>query len=90
MAQAEPSRIPIEVPRPRHYALVEKGDNLWKISDRHVSWRFGREATYAEVANYWRKVIESNRDSIRSGDPDLIHPGERIALPAIEALSGGR
>jgi nucleoid-associated protein YgaU len=29
-------------------------------------------------------VIEANRDRLRSGDPDLIYPGEEIILPPLE------
>jgi nucleoid-associated protein YgaU len=28
-------------------------------------------------------VIEANRDHLRSGDPDLIYPGESIVLPRL-------
>jgi nucleoid-associated protein YgaU len=40
--------------------------------------------TNREVAEYWRKVIDANRDRLRSGDPNLIYPGEEIILPPLE------
>ncbi len=35
------------------------------------------------MANYWVVVIEANRSRVRSGDPDLIYPGEVIVLPPV-------
>lgn len=59
--------------------VVERGDHLWKISERHVEHR----SPGLRVAPYWLKVIEVNTPSLRSGDPDLIYPGEVIRLPEI-------
>jgi len=36
------------------------------------------------VAEYWAKVVQANRHGLRSGDPDLIYPDERIELPPTE------
>ncbi|HUF14433.1 MAG TPA: hypothetical protein VMQ46_00925 [Acidimicrobiia bacterium] len=58
--------------------VVERGDHLWKISERHL----GPGATAAEVVPYWLEVIDVNTSGLRSGDPDLIYPGEVIELPA--------
>jgi nucleoid-associated protein YgaU len=59
--------------------VVAKGDHLWKISARHL----GDEATDDQIAPYWRDMIEVNTPHLRSGDPDLIYPGEVVELPAI-------
>ncbi len=56
--------------------VVEPGDHFWKISARRLA------DTSAPVGPYWRRVVEHNLDSIRSGDPDLIYPGEVVELPA--------
>ncbi len=56
--------------------VVEPGDHFWKISERRLA------DTTIPVAPYWRHVVEHNRDAIRSGDPDLIYPGEVVELPA--------
>lgn len=61
--------------------VVESGDHLWKISQTHLDRVLGRRARAEEVAPYWVAVIDANRDRIRSGDPDLIYPGEVITLP---------
>ncbi|HET9007031.1 MAG TPA: LysM peptidoglycan-binding domain-containing protein, partial [Actinomycetes bacterium] len=41
--------------------------------------------TTQEVAGYVDLVADSNRDRLRSGDPDLIFPGETIILPPVPA-----
>lgn len=61
--------------------VVEKGDHLWKISARHL----GKEATNDDITPYWREVVDVNTPRLKSGDPDLIFPGEVVELPAIRA-----
>jgi nucleoid-associated protein YgaU len=63
---------------------VERGDHLWKISARHLGDFYQRLPSNHEVSPYWRETIEANRNRLRSGDPDLIYPGEQVALPPIE------
>ncbi|HEU4320288.1 MAG TPA: hypothetical protein VFS66_09420 [Acidimicrobiia bacterium] len=58
---------------------VAKGDHLWKISARHL----GAGSDNGEIAPYWRTVVEVNTPRLRSGDPDLIYPGEVIEMPAV-------
>ncbi|HEV3400170.1 MAG TPA: LysM peptidoglycan-binding domain-containing protein, partial [Actinomycetes bacterium] len=63
---------------------VVRGDNLWSIAKEHLTARGGSgEPTNREVADYWIRVVEENRDRLRSGDPDLIYPGEEITLPPV-------
>jgi len=63
--------------------VVEKGDHLWSISAKHLENRLARHPSDAEIAPYWRQVVEANRDRLRSGDPDLIYPGEDVLLPEV-------
>jgi len=88
VAMAAPTgeaRIPVTMgddaptPIPVDEVVVERGDHLWKISQRHVESR----SPGLGVAPYWMRVIEANTPSLRSGDPDLIYPGEVIQLPEI-------
>ena len=58
--------------------VVQPGDHLWKISARHL----GETADDREIAPYWRSVVEVNAPHLRSGDPDLIYPGEVVEMPA--------
>jgi nucleoid-associated protein YgaU len=73
-------------PEARPYTVVA-GDNLWTIArDRLIEARAGGSGkpTIREVAAYWLQVIDANRHRLRSGDPDLIYPGERIDLPLLD------
>ncbi len=63
---------------------VVRGDNFWTIAENRIRSVQGGGATERQVARYWVKVVDANRSSIRSGDPDLIFPGERVTLPAID------
>jgi hypothetical protein len=62
--------------------VVTEGDHLWGLAERRVSALLGRPAADHEIAPYWRQVISSNPE-IRSGDPDVIYPGEVIVLPPL-------
>lgn len=78
------TRVPITVDGQAEQAtrsetvVVEKGDHLWKISARHL----GDGAGVDEITPYWRVVVEVNTPRLKSGDPDLIFPGEIVQLPA--------
>ena len=62
--------------------VVVPGDNLWIIAERHLEQVTGRsDVSDQRVATYWVVVIEANQ--VRSGDPDLIYPGEVIVLPSV-------
>ena len=52
----------------RSYTVVS-GDSLSKIAKRE----------YGD-AQKWRQIYEANRDQIK--DPDLIHPGQVLTIPA--------
>jgi hypothetical protein len=60
---------------------VRQGDNMWKLAEQRLRELKGEEITDADVAPYWLAVIAANRNRIRSGDPDLIFPGEVLILP---------
>ena len=63
---------------------VVRGDNLWDISARHLAAaQPGIELTDADIATYWVQVIDGNRATIASGNPDWISPGEVVVLPPI-------
>lgn len=61
--------------------LVRPGDHLWSISGEHLAIVLDRAPTPDEHARYWVLVIEASHPVIRSGDPDLIYPGEEVPLP---------
>lgn len=57
------------------------GDHLWGMAETAMTNVLGRAPMDHEVAPYWREVVDVNRDRIRSGNPNLIQPGEVIRLP---------
>jgi len=62
--------------------VVRAGDNLWVIA--HAALAQGdRLVEPAAVSPYWRRVIEANTTRLRSHDPNLIFPGERVVLPPV-------
>lgn len=61
--------------------VVQPGDHMWNLAGNRLAQATGRAPTNSEISPYWRRVVEANRDRIRSGDPDLIFPGEVLILP---------
>jgi hypothetical protein len=72
------------VPNEPTEVVVKSGDHMWSLAKQRLSHFLGREASDTEVAPYWLKVVAMNLTRIRSGDPDLIFPGETLLLPAID------
>jgi nucleoid-associated protein YgaU len=60
---------------------VAPGDSFWSIAEEVVGDALGGPPTDAEIVNYWRRLIETNRAELVSGDPDLILPGQVFTLP---------
>ncbi len=76
--QENPVRLPMTLPLAApQQVTVESGDHLWKISARHLN----KTETGLAIAPYWQRVVELNLPTLRSGDPDLIYPGELVTLP---------
>lgn len=78
--QTDPSRMTAATPPSSKYTVVP-GDSLWIIAVREVEQIAGNDA--ATVSSYWRSVVAANRTTLRSGDPNLIYPGEIVNLPDI-------
>ncbi|MFM7223900.1 MAG: hypothetical protein ACKO1Y_00445 [Actinomycetota bacterium] len=88
--QPEPPRRPAPTrnPAPSESAdpapterTVRPGEHLWGISASVLAERLGRSPTDAEIVPLWRAVIARNVSRLRSGDPSLVFPGERIIVP---------
>lgn len=60
---------------------VVSGDNLWLIAESQVGLAEDGPPTERKVAAYWRALIDSNLANLRSGDSNLIYPGEILSLP---------
>ena len=63
--------------------VVRAGDHMWSVAEERLASVRGRAVSDSETALYWLEVIAVNLSRIRSGDPDLIFPGETLILPAI-------
>jgi hypothetical protein len=57
---------------------VAVGDTLWDIAAARLT---PRERTVPNVHRHWRQVYRASRRAI-GADPDLIHPGMRLDVPA--------
>lgn len=80
-----------EASLPEAEVVVERGDNLWSISEDHLEQGWDRQVSAADVDPYWRAVIDTNRDRlVDPGDPGLILPGQRLALPATPHTAVGQ
>ena len=65
--------------------IVRRGDHMWSLAESHLAHITGRnDLSEHEIARYWVRVINENRSRIRSGNPDLIYPGEALVLPPVE------
>ncbi len=82
-----PEREPRVTPTPvRSEVLhvVEAGESFWLIAQQLVAERRGttvEDLTPADVHDTWVELVETNRATIRSGNPNLIYPGEVVTLP---------
>ena len=66
---------------------VQPGDNMWTITANHLTEVLGQRPSNAQISEVWRVIMDLNRDSIRSGDVDLIFPGETLTLPTVRPQS---
>jgi hypothetical protein len=64
-------------PHQAEIIAVTAGDSLWSISSRLL----GATAATADIAAAWPLLWEENRSAI-GADPDLIHPGTELHIPA--------
>ncbi len=61
---------------------VRPGDHLWSLA-AHILGDAGADASHAAVATYWRQLIDANLDRLADpANPDLIFPGQVLAVPA--------
>jgi hypothetical protein len=73
-------------PVPSADVVVAPGDNLWVLAASHLAAATGRAPADLgddEVARYWLRVCDLNRERLVSGDPGLVYPGEHVVLPPI-------
>ena len=71
-----PTPSPAAAPsaRPAVHVVIA-GESLWSIARDRV----GVDPT--ALHEYWRALCDTNRAALRSGDVNLVHPGETVDLP---------
>jgi hypothetical protein len=80
VAPVPPAASPAAGRTDRHQ--VKPGDNLWTIAGAHLADN-GAPRSNGRIAPYWERVVQENRTGLRSGNPDLIFPGETVSLPPV-------
>lgn len=56
---------------------VRAGDSLWRVAADHL----GPAPEPQRVTHYWQRIYAANR-AVIGGNPDRIHPGQQLVLPA--------
>ena len=74
--------VDVEPDGPRRYTVMP-GDNMWTITAAYLADELDTRPTNAQIGAVWRTVMDLNRNSIRSGNVDLIFPGEQLILPPV-------
>lgn len=83
-SRAEDTRVATFAVPVDNYTVLD-GDSLWTIAARRLALDGQAEPAGDDITVYWRRIIDANRHSLRSGDPNLIYPGEIIAMPVVRA-----
>ncbi|MEZ5230240.1 MAG: LysM peptidoglycan-binding domain-containing protein [Acidimicrobiales bacterium] len=78
---AEPSPVAESSTATQHEVVA--GDHLWAIAAQRLT-SSDQSPTNTEISGYWRRLIAANASTIRSGDPNLIYPGEVLTLPPLD------
>ena len=71
---------------PAHPASVvlQRGDHLWAVAERHLAARLDHEPDDAEITAYWQRLITLNVDELADpANPDLVFSGQVIRLPPL-------
>lgn len=63
---------------------VACGEHFWSIAEAVLRSELGQPPSDDVLTDYWRALIEANRADLPDpGNPDLIHPGMELRLPAV-------
>ena len=87
-APAPPSVIlPAPTVAGSHTWTIAPGEHLWAVATETLADSWHRVPTDAEVAPYWRELIETNRSRlIDARNPDYVLPGQTFVLPDVPAI----
>jgi hypothetical protein len=62
---------------------VGAGEHFWSIATHVLADAWGRPPADHELTSYWEQLIEANRSRLADpGNPDLLFPGQQLAVPA--------
>jgi LysM domain len=76
--------LPQSRSRPVRWWTVRPGDNLWSIAEATLAEAWGRIPPERVLARYWWQVVQANRPFLPNpADPNLLFPGDRVAIPAL-------
>ena len=75
---------PGSTPQPQ---TVQSGDTLWAIAKKALTDQ-GQPTDNASVTKATDLLFTTNKKSLRSGNPDLIFPGEKYVIPDYKAENG--
>lgn len=73
----------VPVRHPPTTRTIEPGESLWSVARDQLVGAGVPAPDDRTVHGYWVEVLAANAHGLRSGDPDLIYPGEVVLLPAL-------
>lgn len=76
--------------QPSATTVVAAGDDLWRIAARELARATGHNVDQLDAAvlsAYWGALCDANRAGLRSGDVNLVYPGEVLSLPSAPATT---
>jgi hypothetical protein len=79
--------VGLEFPLFNDQHTIIGGENLWLIAANQlaaITDRTLEQVPQTDIAAYWERVIGNNRSNLRSGNPDLVYPGEVITFPGAD------
>jgi hypothetical protein len=83
-APSVPATEPVADPADGAIVVVEPGESLWSIAAARLAELTGGSPSEQEVAPYWHRLVELNRDRLVVPDnADLIYPGQELRLPPL-------
>lgn len=77
-----PAPAPLSPPPPVDRWEVKPGQHFWSVAESLLASMWLRPPSDEEVDPYWRRLVAANRSILRDPDnPDLLYPGQVIAVP---------
>ncbi len=78
------SALPKPSSGPVRWWTVRPGDDLWSIAEATLAEAWGQMPPERVLAGYWWQVVQTNRPYLPNpADPNLLFPGDRVAIPAL-------